>query len=106
MMEAKLRQMANSSHFGERPALPSKPVAPQKHGAQSRRALSRGAWLASDEIDREGGQDTHGRLAALPSIRHADTMETLPSSKQRSIPGVKIVKGASNKGTPGITLSI
>jgi len=111
MMEAKLRQMANSSHFAERPALPSRPAAP-KRGA--REASSYGTRSISGKTERTKNTDSgqHGRLAALPSIPDAESSDmtrTPPSSKQRSagIRGVKIVKGGTNKGTiaSGVTQS-
>jgi len=113
MMEAKLRQMANSSPFAERPALPNKPAASQRgalQGTHSRRALSHRTRSISGKTERTKNIDSgqHGRLTALPSIRDAessDMMRTPPSSKQRSIPGVKIGKGHSNKGSSGVTPS-
>ena len=111
MMEAKLRQMANSSSFAERPALPNKPAAPRRgalQGAQSQRALRHGTRSISGKTERTKNIDSgqHGRLSALPSIAESsDMMGTPPSSKQRNIPGVKIVKGGSNKGPSGVTPS-
>ncbi|KAF8128418.1 hypothetical protein EV363DRAFT_423056 [Boletus edulis] len=111
MMEAKLRQMANSSPFAERPTLPSKPAAPQGgpvDGTQAQRASRYGRRPTSGKTERTKNDGGHGRLTALPSIRDAqssDIVRITPSSKQRSIPGVKIVKGGSNKGTYGVTPS-
>ncbi|KAH0828608.1 hypothetical protein J3R83DRAFT_2938 [Lanmaoa asiatica] len=107
MMEAKLRQMANSSPFIERPALPNKPGAPQRRsleGTQSQRASSHGTRSISGKSRAQGttndsGQATDGQSTALASTRDAessDIMRIPPSSKQRSIPGVKIVKGGKS----------
>ncbi|KAG8221581.1 hypothetical protein J3R82DRAFT_1825 [Butyriboletus roseoflavus] len=109
MMEAKLRQMSSSSPFAERPALPSKPAAPRRgtlEGIQTQRVSSHGMRFISGEDQRtknESGQIAHGgRTTTLPSIRDAESsdMRIPPSSKQRSIPGVKIVKGGKSGVTP------
>ena len=96
MMEAKLRQMANSSSFAKRPALPNKPAAPRRgalQSTQSQRASRHGTRSISGKTERTKNIDSgQQRLTALPSIRDAessDMMGTPPSSKQRSIPGVK-----------------
>ncbi|KAG9311335.1 hypothetical protein JVU11DRAFT_8433 [Chiua virens] len=113
MIEAKLRQMANSSSFADKPALPSKPVGLQRSSqgssAQFQRSRNRGPRLAlaRPERTKNDTETSYGR-STPPSIRDAESsdMARIPhSSKQRSIPGVKIVKGGSNKGDSGITPS-
>lgn len=95
-MEAKLRQMANSSAFAERPGLPSKPAAPQR-GAPSQRLSGRGMTSGVAQRTRNDGDGiARGRRDADSS----DMMKIPPSSKQRSIPGVKIVKGGKSGITP------
>ncbi|KIJ60734.1 hypothetical protein HYDPIDRAFT_98163 [Hydnomerulius pinastri MD-312] len=121
MMEAKLRQMESSSPFTEKPSLPRKPVAPAAFhphapkGLPSKRPssslMSMGSTSKGPEIRRPtmsaGSQlrtQHHiesGKVAPGPSLASASKSQTEssdatripPSSKQRSIPGVKIVKG-------------
>ena len=112
MMEAKLRQMASSSPFAERPALPSRPagsqvIAPGSTHAQS--ASSHGSRSISGKAERTRDDSGQRRSTALPLIRDAESSDMTrfpPSNKNRNIPGVKIVKGSSDKGTPsGLTPS-
>jgi RNA recognition motif-containing protein len=107
IMEAKLRQMANSSPFTERPGLPSKPAVPRRGGTQSRRAMGHGTGAISGNTERtkKDGHVTHGRPTTLPSMHDAESSDMTripPSTKQRSIPGVKILKG---KGYQEVTPS-
>ena len=108
MMEAKLRQMANSSSFIERPALPCKPTAPPRgtpQGTRSQRALNHGTRSISDKIEGTKGSVARDAPPSLQDTESSDIMRIPSSSKQRSIPGVKIVKGGSNKGTSEVTPS-
>jgi len=109
VMEAKLRQMATSSPFADRPALPSRPAAPQwgAPDGTSRRASSLRTRSILSKTERTMNDDGRS-LGGLPPVHAAESSDMLKvqhSSKQRSIPGVKIVKGGSNKGASGITPS-
>ncbi|KAF9219292.1 hypothetical protein BS17DRAFT_789608 [Gyrodon lividus] len=120
MMEAKLRQMGSSSLFTEKPCLPSKPITQTAVFANVPKGLlSRRAPLALRTMGSAKGPEIQQLTTAArkqlpqfpdtesskvnsgPSLvstsksqtESSDAIKILSSSKQRSIPGVKIVKG-------------
>ncbi|KIJ12722.1 hypothetical protein PAXINDRAFT_82518 [Paxillus involutus ATCC 200175] len=113
MMEAKLRQMGSSSPFAEKSFLPSKPITQTLYpdvpkGTHSRRAHPVLMYTGSSKgpnIQRPttsvGSQlplplrTESSRVASQPSLapESSDASRILSSSRQRSIPGVKIVRG-------------
>ncbi|KIK93100.1 hypothetical protein PAXRUDRAFT_34216 [Paxillus rubicundulus Ve08.2h10] len=113
MMEAKLRQMGSSSPFAEKSFLPSKPITQAlcsdvPKGSHSRRAppvlmhtgsakglgIQRPVTGVGSQLSLPPRTES-SRAAPQLSIasESADASRVPPSSKQRSIPGVKIVKG-------------
>jgi len=90
MMEAKLRQMANTSPLAERPALPSKPVTSRTGVEESYSQSTSCRGTSSEGMDglrNEGGWiglEGRGQSAVSP-LMHVESIRVAPSSKQRSI---------------------